>query len=390
MTVAEVAAAVLLLCGAGLLVRTLHSLTTVDPGHRAQGVLTLRVTLPRPPYNTHERMLSFYQRVETELNALSGVRAAIGTSMPLDGSFFGNQFEIAGDPPVEPSQRPVTMYEMVSSTYHATMGIPVLRGRGFHDGDVANATPVCLVSEEFVRRFLSGRNPIGMHVRVTPMTFGAMAPVTREIIGVVGQVRERPGEPSQAPQLYVPIAQNSWFAASIVARSELGTPEALLPMIRSAVAKIEPALPLTRVRTLEEIASEANARPRFRAQLVGSFAVLALILATVGLFGLLAFSVQQRIQEFGIRIAVGAETADIVWLVITKTAWITVSGIALGLGMSAGLSRFLQGLLFGVEPIDLTTFAAVAALLLMTALGAALAPLRRATRVDPLVALRYE
>ena len=242
-----------------------------------------------------------------------------------------------------------------------------------------------------MRRFLSSSNPIGMHVRVTPMTFGAMAPVTREIIGVVGQVRERPGEPSQAPQLYVPIAQNSWFAASIVAAfraRHTGSVTADDPF-GGGENRTGVAFDTYRARS-EEIASEATARPRFRAQLVGSFAVLALILATVGLFGLLAFSVQQRIQEFGIRIAVGAETADIVWLVITKTAWITVSGIALGLGMSAGLSRFLQGLLFGVEPIDLTTFAAVAALLLMTALGAALAPLRRATRVDPLVALRYE
>jgi hypothetical protein len=284
----------------------------------------------------------------------------------------------------------IATYQMVSSTYLDTMGIPIVQGRGFNDGDVTNGKPVCLVSEEFVRRYLVGRNPIGMQLRVRPMSFGSMSPVTREIVGVVRQVKERPGELRQAPQLYVPMTQNAWFAASIVARSEVGTPEALLPLIRSAVAKIEPTLPLTRVRTLDDIAVEANARPRFRAQLVGSFAMLALILAMVGLFGLLAFSVQQRVQEFGIRIAVGAKTSDIVRLVLSRTAWITLSGIALGLATAAALSRFLQGLLFGVEALDVATFMTVAGVLITTALVASAAPLIRAARVDPLVALRYE
>jgi putative ABC transport system permease protein len=388
--IAQIAAAVLLLCGAGLLLRTLQSLANVDPGHRAQRVVTARINLPTSRYTTHDRMYQFHETVERELNALPGVRAAVGTSMPLDGRFFGNLFEIVGDPPVEPSQRPVATYEMVSHRYFDTMSIPILQGRGFDEGDTSNGKPVCVVSEEFVRRFLVGRNPIGMQVRVSPMSLGSTTPVVREIVGVVRQITERPGEPRQSPQLYVPMAQNSWFAASIVARSDRATPEALLTMMRSAVSKIEATLPLTRVRTLEEIASEASARPRFRAQLVGSFAVLALVLAMVGLFGLLAFAVQQRVQEFGIRLAVGAKPSDIVGLVLNKTTWITVSGIAIGLIVSAGLSRFLQGLLFGVAPIDVMTFAGVAAVLMMTALGASLAPLIRAARVNPLVALRYE
>jgi putative ABC transport system permease protein len=390
LTVVEVAAAVLLLCGAGLLVRTLHGLANIDPGYRADGVVTARINLPTAHFNTHERMWRFYERVERDLNSLPGVLAAVGTSMPLDGSFFGNQFEIVGDPPVERSQRPVATYEMISSRYLETMGIPVVQGRGFDAADTSNGKPVCLVSEAFVRRFMSGRNPIGMHLRVNPMTLGSSTPVTREIVGVIRQVKERPGESRETPQVYVPMAQNSWFAASIVARSKTGAPVAVLPIMRSVVANIEPTLPLTRVRTLEEIASEANARPRFRAQLVGSFSVLALILAMVGLFGLLAVSVQQRVQEFGIRIAVGATASEIVRLVLVRTAWIAVSGILLGLAAAVALGRFLQGLLFGVAAIDLTTYLAVAGVLLMTALGAALAPLIRAARIDPLVALRYE
>jgi putative ABC transport system permease protein len=161
-------------------------------------------------------------------------------------------------------------------------------------------------------------------------------------------------------------------------------------MIRSAVARIEPTLPLTRVRTLEDIALEANARPRFRAQLVGSFATVALALAMVGLFGVLASSVQQRMQEFGIRLAVGAKATDLVRLVLSSTVWLTLSGILLGLVTAAALSRFMQGLLFGVEALDVATFISVAAVLMTTAVVASLAPLIRAARVDPLVALRYE
>ncbi len=214
--------------------------------------------------------------------------------------------------------------------------------------------------------------------------------VTREVVGVVRQVRQRPDASAEDPQLYVPVAQNAWFAGSIVARAEVGDAEALLPMIRTAVAKIEPTLPLTRVRTLDDIAWEANARPRFRAQLVTSFAVVALALAMVGLFGVLALSVQLRVQEFGIRIAVGATVTDIVRLVLASTLRLTLSGIVSGLAIAAALSRFMEGLLFGVKPLDIVTFTCVAAVLMTTAFVASLAPLIRAARVDPLVALRYE
>ena len=390
LTAMEVAAAVVLLCGAGLLLRTLHTLTTVDAGHRAQNVLTMRVTLPTNRFNSHERMLMFYQRVQADLNALPGVRAAIGISMPLDGSFFGQPFEIVGDPPVEPAQRPTASYEMINYQYLDVMGIPVVQGRAFTDQDVANGKPVCLVSEEFARRFLAGRTPVGTLIRTSQMTLGKPMSVTREVVGVVRQVRQRPDASAEDPQLYVPVAQNAWFAASIVARAEVGEASALLPMIRTAVAKIEPTLPLTRVRTLDDIASEANARPRFRALLVTAFAVAALVLAMVGLFGVLALSVQQRAQEFGIRMAVGAKPTDIVRLVLASTLRLTVGGIVLGLVAAAGLSRFMEGLLFGVQPLDVVTFAGVTVVLITTVLAASLAPLIRAARVDPLVALRYE
>lgn len=390
LTVMEVAAAVILLCGAGLLLRTLHTLTNVDAGHRARNVLTMRVTLPTNRFNSHERMSTFYQRVQHDLNALPGVRAAIGTSMPLDGSFFGQPFEIVGDPPVEPTQRPTASYEMISDQYLDVMGIPIVQGRAFTEQDVANGKPVCLVSEEFVRRFLIGRTPVGTLLRIPRMTLGQPMSVTREVVGVVRQVRQRPDASAEDPQLYVPVAQNAWFAGSIVARADVGEAEALLPVIRAAVAKIEPTLPLTRVRTLDEIASEANARPRFRAQLVTSFAVVALVLAMVGLFGVLALSVQQRVREFGIRIAVGAKPTDIVRLVLTSTLRLTIGGIVLGLAAAAVLSRFMEGLLFGVQPLDVVTFTGVAAVLTTTSLVASLAPLIRAARVDPLVALRYE
>lgn len=388
----EIAAAVLLLCGAGLLLRTLLALTNVDPGYRAENVLTMRVTLPRNQYNTHERMLTFFDGVEREVSALPGVRAAgWGTALPLDGSPFGMNFEIVGAPQTDEMRRPSVTYQMISTRYLQTVGIAIVRGRGFDERDVSAGKPVCLVNEEFARRYLQGRDPVGAQIRVAPMgALGATKPVTREVVGIVRQVKERPQEMSDPLAIYVPLAQNAWTFAHLAVRAETSEPEALTPTIRAAVARVDPNLPVTRVRTLDDIAREATSRPRFRAQLVTAFAALALILATVGLFGVLAFSVQQRVPEFGVRIAVGATPSDVLRIVLANMARITVAGVGLGLFAAALLSRSLDGLLFGVKALDALTFTVVAAIAVATAMIASAVPAYRAACIDPLVALRYE
>jgi putative ABC transport system permease protein len=391
LVVGEVAAAVLLLSGAGLLVRTLIALNGIDPGFRAERVLTMSVGLPLNRYGSTEHLLTFYQAAERELAAIPGVTsAAFGGSLPLDGWDIGQGFSVVGDPPVEQSRMLSAHYQIVSAGYFRTIGIDVVRGRPFSEHDTAQTQPVCIVNEEFVRHHLRGREPIGVLLDVQSMDMkGGPTPVTREIVGVSRQVAEQPGEKERAVEIYVPIAQNPWFSASLAVRTA-GEPMSFLPAVKAAIARIDKDQPLTRVRTMEEVAAEATTQPRFRAELVGVFAALALVLAAVGIFGVLAFSVGQRAREFGIRVALGARTNDVLRLVLGGALKMTAAGVAIGLVAAALLTRFLGALLFAVQPTDPVTFMGAAAVLAATALMACALPAWRATRVDPAVTLRQE
>ncbi len=391
LVVAEVAAAVLLMAGAGLLVRTLIALNGIDPGFHAGGVLTLQVGLPLNRYGSVEKLLAFYQSAERELSAIPGVTsAAFGGSLPLDGWDIGQGFTIAGDPPVEPSRMASAHYQIVSASYFKTLGIDVMRGRAFDGHDTVQGKPVCVVNEEFVRRYLEGREPIGMVVGVQNMAMsGNSEAVPREIVGVIRQVAEQAGEKERAIEIYVPITQNPWFSASLSVQTA-GEPLAYLPAVKAAIARIDKDQPLTRVRTLEEVAAEATSQPRFRAELVGVFALLALVLAAVGIFGVLAYSVGQRAREFGIRLALGAQARDVLRLVLAVTMKMTGAGVAIGLVAAALLTRLLGSLLYAVQPTDPATFLATAAVLAVSALLACALPAWRATRVDPAVTLRQE
>jgi putative ABC transport system permease protein len=390
LVVGEVATAVLLVSGAGLLIRTLAALNAVDAGFRAERVLTMAVSLPISRYPTPDAALVFYQAVEREVAAIPGVRvAALGDSLPLDGWNIGQGFEVVGDPPLDRANQKAAHYQIISPDYFRALGIPVLRGRPFTAHDAAAAKQVCVVNEEFVARHLEGREPIGTLVSVQAMDPRGPTPVVREIVGVIHQVKEEPGEAERAVEIYVPIAQNPWYSASIVVQTA-ADPVAVLPAVKAAVARIDKDQPITQVRTMEEVAAEATSRPRFRAGLVAVFAALALALAAIGVFGVLAFSVRQRAREFGVRMALGARTADVVALVVGDAAKMTAAGVALGLAAAAALTRFLSALLFGVEPLDATTFVVTALVLTVSALVACAAPALRAARVDPAVALRQE
>ncbi len=391
LVVGEVAAAVLLLAGAGLLVRTLIALNKVDPGFRAENVLTLQVSLPLNRYGSVEKLLTFYQSGDRELSAIPGVKsAAFGGSLPLDGWDIGQGFWIIGDPPVEPSRTPAAHYQIVSASYFRTLGIDLVKGRPFEAHDTTQSKQVCVVNEEFVRRYLNGREPIGMVVAVQNMAMnGSSEGVPREIVGVSRQVAEAAGEKERAVEVYVPITQNPWFSASLSVQTA-GEPLAFLPAVKAAMARVDKDQPLTRIRTMEEVAAEATSQPRFRAELVGAFAMLALVLAAVGIFGVLAYSVGQRAREFGIRVALGARSYDVLRLVLSGALKMTATGVAIGLCAAALLTRLLDTLLFGVQPIDPATFAGTAALLAVSAMLACALPAWRATRVDPAVTLRQE
>ena len=402
LVVAEVAAAVLVLSGAVLLLRTLVALQHMDAGYRAQDALTMLVNLPMPGpngqsrYATPESLQRFYDAVQEEVSREPGVRrVAIGGSLPLDGAWFGQAFDIVGDPPKPPSTRDGAVYQMVSPSYFATLDIPIVKGRAFADTDTSDGVQVCIVSEEFVRRYLGGRDPIGMRLVVPRIQFAGdpsrvNAPPVREIVGIARQVKVVPNEPAPVPQLYVPIAQNSFYTATIIVRPASGQAAALLPTVRAAIARVDNEQAVARVRTIDVVASEATARPRFRAVLVGTFAALALILAMVGVFGVLAYSVQARMREFGVRIALGAGARDVARLVFGSAARLTAIGLAIGLIAAALIGRWMTTLVYPLAPLDPVTFAAVPLVLVVTAAIAVAAPAIRAMRADPVQAFRSE
>jgi putative ABC transport system permease protein len=392
LVVGEVAAAVLVLCGAVLLLRTLIALEHVDGGNRARDVLTMTLSLPMngpTRYGTPELVQQFYERVESAVQQVPGVRSVgVGMAPPLDGAWLGQIFTVEGDAPDPQVARTSAIYHIVTPTYLSTLDIPLVRGRHFSASDSSAGVPVCIVSEELVRRFIGTRDPLSL--RLTIPNIGSPGSVTRQIVGVVRQVKTFPGEREPVPQLYVPLAQGAWFTASINVRPVAGQAEALAPAVRAAIASVDKDRPVARMRTIDTVAFEANARPRFRAVLVGTLATLALVLAMIGVFGVLAYSVQQRTREFGVRIAMGARVRDVLRLVLTGAARLTVIGIAIGLAAAAAASRFVATLVFPVPPLDPVTFTVVPLVLIATAAIAVAAPAWRAARVDPVVAFRSE
>jgi len=388
---AEIAIAVLVVTGAGLFLRTLDKLIAVDPGYHAEHVLTARIVLPLTRYATPERALAFYEQAQHELESLPGVgSASFGGSLPLSGWDIGQGFRVKGDADSGESNQAAAHYQIVGARYFETLGIPLLAGRPFEERDAARAPQVAVVNQEFVRRYLRGRTPLGTHLTIQSMDMTGPKPVDREIVGVVGQVKvDGPGEKENVVEVYVPITQNPWFSASLAVRTT-GDPVKLAPALRAAVARVDRELAVTHLRTMDEIASNSVARPRFRARLLGGLAMLALLLAAVGIFGVLAFSVSQRRREFGIRMAVGAQAGDVLWMVLARALKLAAGGVALGLSAAAVLARSAGALLFGVDARDATVYGSAAAVLAGVALAAAAIPALRAARVDPAMTLHEE
>jgi len=382
----QIAAAVVLLCGAVLLLRTFDRMHRRDAAYARTDVLTMQVALPLNRYPAPAETSRFYAAIEREVEAMPGVRAvSFGDSLPLDGWNIGQGFEVVGDPPVEASRTPAARYQIVGTRYFDVLGIP-LRGRAFTAHDDAAGAPVCIVSQSFVAQYARGREPIGMRLSVQSMGITGPVPVVRTVIGVAPDVPEHPGQTDAPIAIYVPIAQNPWFSASLSVQAAV-PPMSLLPAIRAAVSRTDPGLALTRVRTMAEVASESIAVPRFRAWLVGAFAGTALILSGIGIFGVVAFSVHQRTREFGIRLALGARPAMLLRLVLREGLVVTGLGLAAGMAGAALATRALTTLLYGVQPLDPLTFLSAPIILGLTALAACAAPALRASRLAAVRAL---
>ncbi len=388
----EVATAVLLLVGAGLLLRTLIAVESFDRGYRAERVLTMLVDPLGSSYPTPERLQQFFDQVEGEIRTVPGVQdVAWSSGLPLGDSVFGDYpftYEIAGDAPPAESQRPTTNYQLVSPAYFSTLELPILTGRGFDSRDTAGSPRVAIVNEAFARS-LGGRSPLGLRVSFKPAD-SQSAPATAEIVGVAKQVKQRPDEAVDFMQMYVPMVQDPSDDMMLMVRARTGKAEELTPSVRSAISRIdrEQLVSVAGVVTLEEVAWAATGRHRFRAVMVSAFAALAVVLAMVGVFGILAYAVQLRGRDFGVRRALGATQGDVVRLVAVGAMRIVAIGAAIGLVLSAALGRVLTTVLFGVQPLDPVTFASVLVVLGVTTVAAIAGPAWRAARIDPAVALR--
>jgi putative ABC transport system permease protein len=386
LVVSEVALAVVVLIGAGLLIRSFIRLRTVDLGFRQSGVLTLRIPLAGGRNAAAPKRVEFVQQVSERAAAMPGVTSVGAVSaLPLTGLSAGSRFRIDGRPPMLDSQLPMALARPATPAYFRTIGIPLVAGREFAASDDAQSLPVILINRTLARRFWPEGSPIGARMAL----IDAENPRTWEIVGVVGDVKSEGMEKDDWPTIYQPFAQEPSFSPALVVRTA-GPPLALASAIQREVRNLDPNQPLADVRTLEEIVSLSYSSARFNTGLLAVFAGIAFVLASVGIYGVISYDVNERVNEIGIRMALGAQPRDLLRLVVGQGARMAGYGIALGLLLSFALTRLMSSMLFGVNPTDAYTFASISILLALVALGASYLPSRRALALNPVSALRHE
>jgi putative ABC transport system permease protein len=389
LVVSEVALAIVLLVGAGLLLRSFSKLSRVAPGFETDQRLSVTTLLPVPKYADDERIVDFYDRAAARLRALPGVDAVALTSiLPVSGSDEIYSINFEGRPPFPPGQGVSAIYYLVGPGYFQTMGIPLLKGRVFTDQDRAGAPRVAIVNDTFVRLHYPNENPIGQRIRM-----GRNSNIVREIVGVVGSVKHYALNDKDVAQMYEPFAQMPNQGMTFVLKTSV-EPTSLTAAVRHEIQNVDPEQPVASTTSLAQMLSDSTALARVQSLLLGVFAAIALVLAAVGLYGVMAYSVSQRTQEIGIRMALGAHRQTVLMMVLRQALVLTGAGLVLGLvgsiALGKSLSTVLEPLLFQVDPSDLTTLATVPIVLVIVALVAAMIPARRATQVDPIQALRNQ
>jgi putative ABC transport system permease protein len=390
--VLEFALALTLLAGGGLALHSFWNLTKIDLGVRTEQVLTFVLPVSQKRFPDVKQINPYYRQLLEKIEAVPGIeKAAVTTGLPLRGAGFGMAFSIVGTP-VDPAARPGAAFQMVTPGYFETFGIRLLQGRSFTDQDTAESTRVAIVNENFVRRYLSDVDPLKQRLAIDQLIPGSQQvgkSIEWQIIGVINNVRSGQALREDYPEIYVPFWQSSWPQVSVAVRTT-GAPENVTRSIAAAVNSLDPDLPLAGVKTMEQIVGESLEVDRFGMVLYGSFAVLALLLSAVGIYGVMAFIVGQRRHEFGIRMALGAGRAQVLSLVLREGLLLAFIGIALGLAGAYMLGSAMQSTLYGVEAMDVGAFSIAAIVLLGSALLACYLPALRASRVDPMEALRHE
>ncbi len=386
--VVELAIALVLLVGAGLLIKTFWNLRLVEPGFKTDHLLTMRVELPESRYKEVDKQTRFRTQALNEINSLPGVQAAMVSELPLSGENLNHDFLIENGPPVAVGDEPSLESRSIMGDYFRAMRIPLRAGRDFGPQDFTeNASLVGIANEAMVRQYFPNEDPLGKRVR------WARNPQVRwiTIVGVVGDVKHFGLDLPEEPGLYSPYPQappwKRW--TSIVVRTQ-SDPAAMASAVKQQLWKVDSQIPVTKLQTMTEVTSESFAARSFNMLLLTLFAGLALVLAAVGIYGVMSYAVTQRTQEIGIRMALGARATDVFQLILRNGLTLTFLGVVLGVGGAIALTRLLRTLLFGVTPTDMITFVIVSVVLVVVALLACYLPARRATKVDPLVALRYE
>ncbi len=384
LVVAETALALTLLVGAGLLIRSFIQLQRVAPGFNPRNVLTAVVTLPQAVYPRPDQITSFYSRLLERLRAMPGAQAvAIVSSLPLAGFDSDAGFVIEGRPAPQPGQGPVAWYSSVSHDYFRTMGMRLIAGREFTERDNENAPKVVIISETTARRHFPNENPIGRRI-------GNGRPEGwREIVGVTADVKHFGLSQDARASMFFPLRQLSSRRMNVVARAA-SDPASLTSALRGSVASIDGNLAVSNINTMEEITAQSIGQERFTLILLAVFAALALALSAAGIYGVISYSVTQRTREIGLRVALGAEAGAVLRLVIGQGMLLTLIGVGIGMAGAVALSRLMKTMLFGVSPTDPLTFIGVGALLALVALVACYIPARRASKIDPMIALRCE
>jgi putative ABC transport system permease protein len=393
LVVAEVALAFVLLSGAGLLIRSFEQLMQVNAGFNIDNVITAGLPISNKKIPDADRLNERYREIAARVGALPGVRnVALTSVLPLEGWSYGMPFQIAGQPVVDRAHRPACFFKIVSPTYFATLGIQLKQGRALSEQDRKGAPAVTVVNETFAKRFFKKQNPIGQRILIQEIVPGQtkLGPeIPWQVAGLIADEKISGLNDNDSPGVYVSNEQSPLYDMTLVVRTALN-PLTLDHGMREAIHEIDKDQPLTDVRTLVQVREESVASDKLQARLLGIFAAAAMILAAIGIYGVIAYAVTQRTHEIGIRAALGASTRNLLRMVLTGGMTLAALGLAIGLVGSLAVTRLMSGLLFGVTPRDPLTLGAAAVLLAIVSLLACWIPARRAARIDPAIALRYE